>query len=814
MLLNYLKIAQRNLLRHKLTASINILGLGIGIAACMVIWQYVQWERSYDGFFFNASQIYRVNTHWGDGTLEERYATSPPPLAEAIRSSIPEVEAVARLYYWSDFTMRPDHNFDKIFRETKVYAADADFFKVLKCKFLAGDPTTALQKPTSVVLPRKVAIRYFGKQAVEQNRIVGRYLRGGKDAGTPWRVTALIEDLPANTHLQFEYLVSSNSYPDDLHRNSIWTWPVMHTYLRLKDQTSLAAVERKLEQLVETHALPQLQKANNATNASNLFFHFPLQALTDIHLKSDYLQEMAPNGNATYVNTLYIISIFILLLACVNYINLFTARATLRAKEVGVKKAVGANGKQLITQFLTESLVLCSLATVLGFGLMQVFYQGADGFLGKGALHPIWSSKQMALMGLGITAIVGLLAGAYPALYMTRFRPLQVLKDNLAHGLQGGSLRNILVVFQFVVSIGLITATLVVNQQVSYFKNRQLGFDKENVLLIQNDREIEEERDAFKAALLQNSNIRQASFSTGVPGLQSYQTRDFSTPGNSNKGMGINWYQIDDTYLPTMGMELLAGRNFSKNIASDTFGLILNEAAVQAMGLEDPVGKYLVKNAGANDEQKVQVIGVVKNFHLESLHHNIKPLALQLLNDYVYKDYVAIRIAGGKLKTSLAFVEQQWKAFEPNVPITYSFLDEKLNQHFEAETQLSQILNLFTALALFIACMGLYGLVLFIIERRKKEIGIRKIIGASTADILLLLNKNFLKLTLLAFLIASPIAWYAMSHWLKNFAYHIELQWWVFALAGVAALGIAALTVSVQAARAAVANPVESLKTE
>ncbi|MBK9491290.1 MAG: FtsX-like permease family protein [Haliscomenobacter sp.] len=314
--------------------------------------------------------------------------------------------------------------------------------------------------------------------------------------------------------------------------------------------------------------------------------------------------------------------------------------------------------------------------------------------------------------------------------------------------------------------------------------------------------------------MLQNSNIRQASFSTGVPGLQSYQTRDFSTPGNSNKGMGINWYQIDDTYLPTMGMELLAGRNFSKNIASDTFGLILNEAAVQAMGLQDPIGKYLVKNAGANDEQKVQVIGVVKNFHLESLHHNIKPLALQLLNDYVYKDYVAIRIAGGKLKTSLAFVEQQWKAFEPNVPITYSFLDEKLNQHFEAETQLSQILNLFTALALFIACMGLYGLVLFIIERRKKEIGIRKIIGASTADILLLLNKNFLKLTLLAFFIASPIAWYAMSHWLKNFAYHIELQWWVFALAGVAALGIAALTVSVQAARAAVANPVESLKTE
>lgn len=814
MLLNYLKIAQRNLLRNKLSTGINIFGLSIGIAACLVIWQYVQWERSYDAFFPHSQQIYRLNTHWGNGELEERFATTPPPLAEAIRQSIPEVEAVSRLYYWSDFTMRPDHDFEQIFRETKVYAADADFFKVLSCKFLAGDPSTALQKPSSVVLPRKVAIRYFGKTAVEKNRVVGRYLRGGKDAGTPWRVTALIEDLPANTHLQFEFLVSSNSYPDDLHRNQIWTWPIMHTYMRLQEGASLAAVNRKLEQLVQTQAMPQLLKANNTTETDNLFFRFPFQALTDIHLHSDYLQEMAPNGHATYVNTLYIISLFILLLACVNYINLFTARATLRAKEVGVKKAIGARSTQLLSQFLSESMVLCGIATLLGFGLMYVFQQGAENLLGQGSLPLVWTSAQMSGMGLGLTLVLGLLAGIYPALYMTRFRPLQVLKDNLGSGLQGSGLRNALVVFQFVVSIALITATLVVNEQIQLFKNQRLGFDKENVLLIQNDREIDEQRDAFKTALLQNKNIRQAAFATGVPGLQSYQTRDFSFAGSSQKGMGINWYQIDEQYLPTMGMELLEGRNFSKNIASDTFGLVLNEAAVQALGLQNPVGKYLVKNAGANDEQKLQIIGVVKNFHFESLHHSIKPLALQLLTDFVYKDYVAVRVAGGSLQSSVAFVEQQWKKFEPNVPITYSFLDEKLHQHFKAETQLGQVLNLFTGLALFIAAMGLYGLVLFIIERRRKEIGIRKIIGASMADLLLLINKNFVQLTLAAFLIACPITWYAMRLWLKNFAYHIELKWWVFALAGASTLLIAVLTVSYQALRAALANPVEALKTE
>lgn len=814
MLLNYLKIARRNLVRNKLTSSINILGLGIGIAACLVIWQYVQFERSYDAFFPNAERVYRVNLAWGNAEKQETYAPAPPPLAETIAKDIPEIEAVTRVYNWSDFTMRPDNDYTKVFRETDVYAVGKDFFKVFPYKLLEGNEVTALVNPTSVVMPRSTAVRYFGEEAVSKGNIVGRRIMGGKDAGTPWTITGIMPDVPENSHLKFTFLISSNSYPDDLHRNPIWTWPIMHTYVLLKKGTSTTAVQQKLNQLAQTYALPQLQKNNDAAKSGGLFIHFPMQALTDIHLKSDYLQEMAPNGNVTYVNTLHIISIFILLLACINYINLFTAQATLRAKEVGIKKVIGARGKQLVTQFLTESFVLCSLATLLGFAFMKGFYQFAANFFGKGMVTQLWSGSQMAVVGLAIVAVVGLLAGSYPALYMTRFQPLQVLKDSLPSGLQKGNLRNALVVFQFVISIGLIGATLIVNQQVSYFKNRQLGFEKDNVLVIQNDREIEEERDAFKQALLQNSGIRQAAFSTGVPGLQTYQTRDFTVEGANTKGQGINWYQMDENYLETMGMELVAGRNFSTTIASDTFGIILNEAAVQSLGLQDPVGKYLIKNAGANDEQRLHIIGVVKDFNFESLHHIIKPLAIQLLTDFVFKDYVAIRIRAGKLDQSLAYVEQQWKAFEPDVPITYSFLDEKLNRQFQTEIQLSRVLNVFTLLALFIACLGLYGLVLFIIERRRKEIGIRKIIGASVTDILLLLNKNFLWLTFLAFLIATPLAWYAMNLWLDHFAYRIELHWWVFALAGVAALAIALLTVSFQAIRAAVANPVESLKNE
>lgn len=810
MLQNYLKIAWRNLLKNKITAGINILGLGIGVAACLVIWQYIQFERSYDTFFPNVERIYRVNLAWGNAEQQERYATAPPPLAETILKDIPEVEAVARVYNWSDFTMRPDDDYDKVFRETNVFAANKDFFKVFPYQIIEGDAATALANPVSVVMPKSTAIRYFGEEAVASGNIVGRKILGGKDAGTSWTVTALIEDVPQNTHFQFDFLISSSSYPDDLHRNQVWTWPIMHTYILFQEELTKQGryeAQQKLNQIAENYSIPQMEEETQ-------YFQFPLQALTDIHLTSNYMREMAPNGNVVYVNTLAIVALFIMLLACINYVNLFTAQSVTRAREIGVKKVIGAQKKQLVFQFLTESMLLCGIATLLGVTLMKGFYWSTENLFTTLSLHNVWTNQQVFAIGIGVMLIVGLLAGIYPALYMTRFRAIHVLKDSLPTGLQSGNLRNALVVFQFIISIGLIAATIVVNLQVEYFQNKRLGFDKENVLIIQNDREIEEQRDAFKEALSANPKVKHTSFSSGIPGLQSYQVRDFRTE-EATAGQGFNWFQIDEDYLETMAVELSAGRKFSSAIASDTFGIIFNEAAIQALGISgDPLGQFVIKNAGAPDAQKLQIIGVTEDFNYESLHHEVKPLAMQFLEGFVFKDYISVRLASDKLSQSVDFIQQTWSAFEPQVPMVYSFLDENLDKLFKSEQQLSKVLSVFTGLALFIACLGLYGLVLFMLERRKKEISIRKIVGASTKDILLLLNKNFLRLTIIAFVVATPIAWYAMSRWLEAFAYRIEVQWWIFAVAGAVAIFVAMLTVSIESMRMVTKNPANHLRAE
>jgi len=813
MLKNYLKIAFRTIWKNKTTSLINILGLSIGITACLVIWQYVDFEQSYDQFFSEADQIIRVNTLWSGPEGEERYATTAPPLAEAIEDNIPEAKAVTRLYHWSDFTMRPDDNFEKVFRETKVYITDNDFFDVFDFKFLEADEAVIQEQLGAVILPKSVAIRYFGEEAVEQRQVVGRFLKGGKDGGTPWKVAAVMEDVPENSHLDFDFLIVANNPNDDIMHFPDWSWPIMHTYVRLDDGADKARLQPKLDEIVEKFAIPTLGESIEDFKELGYGYALPVQSLTDIHLHSDFLREMQPNGNATYINTLSIIALFIILIACINYINLFTAQSTIRAKEVGVKKVIGARKSHLMTQFLIESFVFCGISVGLALGLLEIFQRTSEYFIGRQLYHDNWSALQLVAVSGSILAGVGLIAGAYPAFYLTQFRPLQVLKNQLPLNFRKSHFRDALVVFQFVISIGLIASTIIVNQQVSFFQNKQLGYTKENVLVIQNDREIEEQRLVFKQQLEQHPGILQTSFTTGVPGLPQYQMRDFRLEGATD-GQGINWYQIDEDYLPTMGMEIVAGRNFSNEIAADTFGLILNESAVQLLGLENPIGQYLIKNQGKDDEQRLQVIGIVKDFHLKSLHHEIRPLALQYLTDFVFKDYAAVRLAPGNVPEAIAHVEQQWKTFEPGVPITYSFLDENLDRLFRAELQLGRVFSIFTGLALFIACLGLYGLALFTIERRRKEVSIRKVIGASISDVLFLLNKNFLRLTLIAFAIATPLAWLAMQRWLQNFAYHITMPWWVFGLAGLVAVVIALVTVSLQSVRAALSNPIEALKDE
>eukprot|EP00903_Cladosiphon_okamuranus_P000652 g650.t1 len=484
--------------------------------------------------------------------------------------------------------MRADNNHERVFRETKAYAADEDFFQVLDYGLLAGDPQTALVEPASVVLPRSAAVRYFGEEAVANGEVLGRQLLGGKDAGTPWNITGIMEDQPENSHLQFDMLVSARTYPDDLYSNQVWSWNIMHTYLRTKAHSGSERVQlqAKLKQIAETYTLPNMPFAEaSPEQMASVDFNYLLQPITDIHLKSNYLREMRPNGNATYVKLFLWAAYLVLFMAIINFINLATAQATRRASETGVRKILGASYRSLIQQHLTESL-----------------------------------------------------------------------------------------------ATGLLT-------------------------------------DAFKAELASHPGIATVGFSNGLPGQSRYQMRNFRAEGKDD-GIGLNWILADDTFLPTLGMELKAGRNFQLRNSVDSMGVILNEAAVKTLDLENPVGHMLIKNEGRDDEERVQVIGVVKDFHLQSLHDEIQPLAFCFFKDFVFKDYISVRLSGNDVNGAIAHIEQRWEAFEPGVPLRYSFLDENYNQLFASEVQLGRLFRVFTGLAILIAGLGLFGLVSLLLAER------------------------------------------------------------------------------------------------
>lgn len=812
-----IKISWRSLLKNKLTFGLNLLGLAVGMAAFLTIAQYLQFELGYDKFYEGADRIFRVNTFWSIDGEEERYATAPPPLAETIREEIPEAEAVCRVFYWSDFTMRPDNDFDNAYRETEVYAVDEDFFKVFDFGLIEGDPETVLSEPASIVLPRSAAVKYFGEKAVQDGNVVGRHIMGGKDAGTPWTVTGLMEDQPANAHLQFEFLVSANSYPDDLYRNQIWSWNVMHTYLKVREEAATrpgwkAQIEKRLDQIVEKYALPFMDQSVTEFQQSGDHMEYLLQPLTDIHLTSNYLREMRPNGNITYVKIFGLIALLTIIIAGINFVNLATAQATRRAREVGVKKVMGASRALLIRQFLTESMLVSGLAAVIAL-LFTNTLAGLTGEMLDADFMNELDQVNLWLTAGGLWLIVGFLAGIYPAFYLSWFRPAEVLKGNQRAAWSDKAIRNGLVVFQFVLSIGLITASLVIKKQVDLFQEKQLGFNKERVVVIENDREIEERGPAFKEELRRHPDILEASFSNGIPGLNTYMRRDFKKEGEE-VSWGVDWYQIDEDHLETLEIELVEGRNFRPGTSVDSTGLILNEAAVAYLDLQDPVGQVLLINEGQNDEERLQIIGVVKDFNLESLHHQVKPLAIQYFKGYVFKDYITIRLAAGNPQAAIEHIEKSWDAFEPGVPLRYGFLDARYEQLYKGETRMAGVFALFTGLAIFIACLGLFGLITFVVARRTKEIGIRKILGASTQSILQLLSRDFLLLVGLAFLIAAPISWWAMHRWLENFAYRIELQWWMPLAAGAAAGLIAMITISLRSWSAARANPVEGLRDE
>ncbi len=810
---NNLKIALRTIVKQRMYAVLNVLGLSVGMASCLLIAFHVNDQTSYDKFYKDYENVYRITTYWKQEEGIEHYAAAPPALGPMLVEQSPDVLSMVRINSGSDLTMRSEDNFDRPFRETNAWTVDSTFFDVLNFGFLEGDYERLFTKDHTLVMPVSTAVRYFGQEAVDNHDVVGRILGGGGDGGTKWEVVGLIEDQPQNSHFQFDMLLSREN-PEALNIPN-WGWNIFHTYIKIRDNSSqtIARIDQVLESIVAEHGMARSNVSLEYLRDQGLDWKYILQPIADIHLNPSLLREMRPKGNRLYVNALIVVAIFIMVLAVVNFVNLSTAKSTIRAKEIGVKKVLGSGRRNLIYQFLTESLVFAYLSMVMALGLVEGMVQ----LLRVSFQWEVETSLLLEpinwLIIVVSTGFIGFLAGIYPALYLTGFKPVAVLKGDLKLSSAKSPMRNLLVGFQFVVSIGLIISALVIKEQVEYTKSKDLGFEKENVLVIQNDREIDDRREEFKTALRKNPDIAGVSFATGLPGQLNYARRDFSVDGGV-KRMGINWFKADNDYLNTLNLRVAQGRAFEKAMATDSSGLLLNQQAVKELGLTEPIGQFLTINQGDPDEERVQIIGVLEDFNTESFDKAIKPLAITFLNDYRFKDYIAIKIKSQDLSETLEFIETAWDEFEPNVPLVYSFLDKDFEKLFKSELQLSRIFSAFTMLAIFIACLGLFGLASFINEQRTKEIGIRKVLGASLSSILLLLYRSYFRLILLSFVIASALAVYFMRDWLEGFAYRVDLSAVPFVMALLGTFTLAVLTVSHQSIKAAHKNPVETLKTE
>jgi len=797
MLYNYIKIAIRNLWKNRVYSGINVFGLAVGLATCLLITLYVADELSYDRYHERADRICRVvhQAQWEGGNLN--LAPTSAPFAPTLKQNYPEIEQAVRIL--------PEGGGIMHYGETKIDAddimfADQGLFQVFTYPFLYGDPKSALSKPESIVLTKELAHRLFGDVA----KALGKTVYFENNFGNV--VTGVMDNVPANSHFTFGALRSMpTAYTTG------WQQFSLYTYLLLREGADPKVLEAKFPAFFERYIKPEM---------GNVTYKMELQPLTSIHLHSNLDYEIGPNGNQQAVSVFAIIAGLILLLAGINYMNLSTARSTMRIREVGVRKAVGAGRGQLAELFLTETLLLTLVAMLLGVGLAQGVLPFFNELTGK-ALS-IWQfglGYSLLVIG-GFALLAGLLSGSYPALFLSGSRTVAALRGQL--GNQSGTIafRKTLVTFQFVITIALIAASGIIYQQLRFALSKQLGFNKEQVLTFHlNDEKTRTKVPAIKAQLLGNPLIEGVAAASNPIGTNSLGGGGyfFEIDGKISESSKITKsLMVDGDFLKTMEIGLAQGRSFSDALPADRYNAILvNETLVKDLGWKDPIGKrikFYIDDKGTLAERRV--VGVVKDFHTHSLQHKIEPLAMQMPPSADDQDNLYVRVRAGRAADALAFIEKTYRQFEPNSVFTYQFLDQNFARQYATEQKQSQILLIFTALAIFIACLGLFGLAAFTAEQRIKEIGVRKVLGASVASIVTLLSKDFLKLVLIAMVIACPLAWYAMNWWLQDFAYKIDIEWWVFALAGLLAVGIALLTVSFQSVKAALMNPVKSLRSE
>lgn len=801
---NYFKMALRTMRKHRVVSLINLFGLTVGITCCLLIAVYVFDEMSYDRYNKNADNVYRVErTFLNPDTkaVSLELGAIAPPAANLLTTDFKQIKAITSIYPGGGPTLQYK---DKIFNEPELYFADENLYKVFDIDMVTGDAATALTEPYSLMITEDIACKYFGSED-PVNKLIKVYQ-------FPMKVTGVYRALPSDAHwhpkmmLSFSTLRDSAIYGEENLRTN-WGNNAFYDYILLPENYDYKNLEAQLPAFVDRH-IP------DGKNKASLWTSLSLRKLTDIHLHSHKDSELEENGDIKRVYIFTVIGFFILLIASINYMNLSTARSSLRAKEIGIRKVAGAGKGELITQFLSESVLICCVATLLSVALTALTLPWLGTIAKKTLGFTNLLQPHILVPVLILPLFIGILSGIYPAVFLSSFKPVKVLKGIVKTGAKTVSMRKVLVIVQFSISVILIISTIIVFRQLSYIQNKSLGFDKNQVIVINEDSGLNHSFPAFKQALLNHSSVKSVGRSCRIPSGRLLDAMDSQiSMGNSlaPTKADIKYVEADEDFIPAYGIGITAGRNFNLRDGKDTSSFIINESAVKALGLpsnEAAVGKQF-RYGGRNG----QIAGVMKDFNFESLHQRILPVVL--LNSTGINDYnrISIKVTGNP-KRAINHIENVWKKYLPEIPFEYSFLDERFADLYQAERQQQVIFTSFSVIAIFIACLGLFGLSAFTITQRIKEIGVRKVLGANTLSIVTLVSKDFLLLVGLSALVAFPITWFAMNRWLNDFAYRTTISWWVFVLAAVIALLVALFTISFQAVKAALANPVKSLRSE
>jgi len=808
MLQNFFKVAFRNMHRHFGFSFINIAGLTLGLTACLLIGLFVWDEYQYDKNVPEGDHIYRVYNEYTNNEGTDDRAVVPPMFATTLQQEFPEVEQAARVLMLPETKTLFEAGSRKLYEESGYYV-DSTFMDVFALPFKYGAAAKALNDPASILLSEEMAQRFFGNE-----NPVGRQMLMDK---TPMLVKGVFKKDP-KFHLQFNYLVPMAAAGIPAERMQSWGWQQFYTYIKLKRSADVNALESKFKSIVlqKTKAFSPDDEGSNKAH---------LQPLNKIHLYSaNFKFDPAQRGNITYVRALSLIAIFILLIACFNFINLATAKSLQRAKEVGIRKTIGAERKQLMLQFIGETVLLAFISVLVSIGLALLVLPWLNEFTGKHISSILFAHPVTILLLLLLTLLVGIGAGFYPALVLSGFKPIKVLKGSFTGNEEPGRipwLRHGLVVVQFALSVLLIISAIIVYKQVDYLHNTDLGFNKDEIMFfpMRGDNMVKN-YESFKNDLKQSPGITSVSIGYGFPGDAVAGDDIIVNQNGERKQQSATQLMVDFDYLKTLGLQLVAGRDFSKDMQTDKdHAFIINETAVKQLGLGTPqkaLGKKLWWHVwGAKDTDSLkegQVIGVVKDFHYKSLYDRVGTAVLQIFPDAYWK--VAVKMKGVNIGNTINYIKGVWSKYSPEYPIEYKFLDDNFEIMYRSEDKLRTLLLVFTFIAVFVGCLGLFGLAAYTAERRKKEVGIRKVLGATTQSVVMLLSKDFIKLVVISLLIASPVAYYFMHHWLEDFAYRISIDWSIFAIAAFAALSIAFVTVSFQAIKAAIANPVKSLRTE